>query len=233
MNLSLIFYSLLCCGLLIICFQAMQKIQNKINNLWFNPMLMTIIITILSLHTLHIEFTTFAQYSDTLNWLLEPAIVALGFPLYQQIKSIKKEFLMIVTILTLAITITLTISFVISMWFINNSEITLSLTLKSITTPIGLALTHKFDGLAALTTLTITIAGLTGAIVGIKWLNFLNITSPKAQSLAIGCGSHALGTTSISKISSIHSAYASLSLVLSALITAFIAPVLIPMLSKL
>ncbi len=71
----------------------------------------------------------------------------------------------------------------------------------------------------------ITIAGLTGGLIGHQWLNLLHIKSPQAQGLAIGCASHAIGTTSISRISHQHAAFGSLALVLSAIITALGSPV--------
>ena len=72
-----------------------------------------------------------------------------------------------------------------------------------------------------------------GAIIGPRWLTFINVTSPKAQGLAIGAASHAIGTSIVSKISHEHTAFASLALIVSAVITAITSPFIITFLTSL
>ncbi len=227
-----IVYTILLTLFIIISYQIAFAIQNKTNSVLLNPMLVAMLIIIPVLFWLNISIQEFKHHTQFLNALLEPAIVALGLPLYQQIQSIKKNISKILIILTLSISLVMTLSFFISRLLIERADIAISLALKSITTPIGIELTNKLDGIDSLTTVMITIAGLTGAIVGHKWLNFLNIRSPNAQGLAIGCASHALGTSAISRISYQHAAFGSLAIVISAIITAIIAPWLIPLLQN-
>ena len=77
------------------------------------------------------------------------------------------------------------------------------------------------------TAFAIILAGLFGALLGPSWLSFINVNSPKAQGLAIGAASHALGTATISKVSYEHAAYSSLALIISAVITAIFSPLII------
>lgn len=220
--------SLIVCTLVIIIFQISQKIQHISRQLWLNPLLISVAVIISVLEYSNITFDQFSSNTQMLSYLIEPAIVALGLPLYQQIATIKKELINIIIILSLAITLVITVSILSTMLIINEQEIAVSLALKSITTPIGLALTEDLQGLGSITAIAIIIAGMTGAVWGINLLKLIGINNAKAQGLAIGCGSHALGTVTISSISYYHSAYSSLALVLSAIITSFIAPVLIP-----
>ena len=92
--------------------------------------------------------------------------------------------------------------------------------MKSVTTPIGIALTEQLNGNNSITAFAIILAGLFGALLGPPWLSFINVTSPKAQGLAIGAASHALGTATISRVSYEHAAYSSLALIISAVVTA-------------
>lgn len=218
---------------MILCYQLAVKLQHKTNSILLNPMLVAMSLIIAFISYIEMPIADFKLYSAPLNALLEPAIVVLGLPLFQQLQAIKKNIVPILAILCIAIFITLTISFILSIVIINELNISISIALKSITTPIGLALTDKLGGLSSLTALTITIAGLTGGIFGHKWLMLLKITTPQAQGFAIGCASHALGTSSISRVSYQHSAFASLALVLSAIITALMAPLLLPLISDL
>lgn len=220
--------AIIVCSCLIICYQSAVYIQKKTAWLWLNPMLLSVVVIIPILSYWRIPFSEFKQHSKYLSWLLEPAIVALGYPLYLQVKNIKKDIKFITILLSLSITFILPLSLLITMLFLAQSDIAVSMALKSITTPIGLALTEKLAGVPSLTAIAIIIAGLTGAVIGPMWLNFINVTSPKAQGLAIGCASHVLGTTVISRISFQHGAYGSLALIISAILTALIAPYVLP-----
>lgn len=218
--------------LIVICYKVSVAIQDKYNYALLNPMVITMALMIPLLLLLNINIEQFKTHTELLNALLEPAIVALGLPLYQQIQTIKKNIGKILTILSVSITFVITISYYLALLIIQDMDISISIALKSITTPIGLALTDKLGGIDSLTALMITIAGISGAILGTKWLNFIKIKCPYAQGLAIGCASHALGTSTISKISNKHAAFGSLAIVFSAIITAIIAPILLPLIDN-
>ena len=134
---------------------------------------------------------------------------------------------LIVILLFVAAVITIAISFSVTIYTINQYEIAVSLSLKSITTPIGIALTEQLNGNNSITAFAIILAGLFGALLGPLWLSFINVHSPKAQGLAIGAASHALGTATISKLSYEHAAYSSLALIISAVVTAIFSPMII------
>jgi putative effector of murein hydrolase len=196
-------------------------------------MLGSIIIIIPLLILADLSFKQYYHSTQILNHLLEPAVVALGFPLYQHLHNIKREWRLITSLLTLGVLVVISISFVLTMIIVTVPAVAVSLSLKSVTTPIGIALTEELRGNTAITAFAIIIAGLIGAILGPKWLNFINVRSAKAQGLAIGAASHALGTATISKISYEHGAYGSLALIVSAVLTAILSPILIPVIALL
>jgi len=214
--------------LTIFVYLAFARIQNKLNAIWFNPLLLSIVVLVLTILTIDIPFQTYFEATKLLTYLVEPAVVALGFPLYQHLNTIKHQWKVILLILTLGVFIVIPVSMLLTLWLIAIPEITVSLSLKSVTTPIGISLTEALGGNSAITAFAIILAGFFGGLLGPSWLNFIHVTSAKAQGLAIGAASHALGTATISKISYEHSAYASLALILSAVITAIVSPFLIP-----
>lgn len=190
-------------------------------------MLLSILLLIALSALFNINFQQYHQSTSILSNLLEPAVVALGFPLYQHLNSMKSQWKLIVCLLTISIATIISVTYICTMLVIDLPSIAVSLSLKSITTPVGIALTEQLNGNIAITAFAIILAGLFGAIFGIKWLTFINVTSPKAQGLAIGAASHVLGTATISQLSYQHAAYSSLALIVSATITAIISPVLI------
>jgi len=215
----------------IVLYQFFALIQKKSQLICFNPMLVSIAAIIPLLLYFELPFKQYFHSTMFLNDLLEPAIVALGFPLYQHLSSIKHQWKALGLILGLAVILVIVISFTLTTLFIAIPKIAVSLSLKSITTPIGLALSQQLNGDNAITAFAIILAGLFGAIIGPSWLNFINVKSAKAQGLAIGAASHVLGTATISKISYEHGAYGSLALIICALITSLVSPLLIDILA--
>ncbi|MEW6989303.1 LrgB family protein [Colwelliaceae bacterium 6441] len=215
------------CLITVITYQAFVCLQNKVGKVWLNPMLLSILVLI-GLSTLfNIDYQTYHQSTALLGNLLEPAVVALGFPLYQHLNSMKSQWKSIAYLLCSAAVLVISMTYIFTMLIINLPAIAVSLSLKSITTPIGIALTEQLNGNVSVTAFAIILAGLFGAIFGIKWLTFINVSSPKAQGLAIGAASHALGTATISQLSYQHAAYSSLALIVSATVTAVVSPSLI------
>ncbi len=92
-------YSSILTVVIIICYQLSVKIQNKTNSILLNPMLLTMAMMIPLLSLANVSIDQFHKHSAWLNALLEPAIVALGLPLYQQIQVIKKNIKAIMLIL--------------------------------------------------------------------------------------------------------------------------------------
>jgi len=223
---NIIIYS----GLTILCYQFFAWIQKKSKSIYLNPMLLSVLVIIAILSYFDISYVTYQEHSALLSNLLTPAVVALGYPLYQHLDTVKQQWKKILCYLTIAAIFVVTLSYLLTMLIIGDHSVAVSLSLKSITTPIGLALTEQLAGNAAITAFTIIIAGLVGATIGMKWLTFIKVTSPHAQGLAIGTASHALGTATISGISFKHAAYSSFALIVSATVTAIISPIIIPLL---
>jgi predicted murein hydrolase (TIGR00659 family) len=214
-------------------FQLFAVLQRKLNAMWLQPMLFCILAIIAILFCHDISFDSYFSNAWLLNALLEPAVVALGFPLYQHLDTITKQWRSIILVLFIGALIAIVSSFIITMLLIGNYTIAVALSLKSVTTPIALAIAGELDGNIAITAFAIILAGLFGALVGSRWLNFIKVKSPKAQGLAIGAASHVIGTATVSTISYEHAAYSSLALITSALITALISPFMINFLATL
>lgn len=210
-------------------YQAFYCLQIKTKALWVNPLLLSIIVISAGVIYIDMSFEQYFGHTQLLAYLIEPAVVALGYPLYQHIHTIKQQLSTLILLLTLGVFIVIIVSMALTIWLISIPEVAVSLSLKSITTPIALSLSETLGGNSSITALAIILAGFLGALIGPAWLNFINVKSPEAQGSAIGAASHAVGTATMSKISYQHSAYGSISLILSAVITAVVSPFLIPL----
>ena len=221
------------CIVTLATYQCFSYIQKRLGFIWLNPMMLSMVTIIPFLIINEISFKQYYQYTQVFSYLLEPAIVALGYPLYQQLQTIKSNASIIFKTLAASIMTMLVINVLLTFIILNSSEVAVSLALKSVTTPIGLSLAEDLNGIAAITAVGIIVAGIVGGAFGIRFLSFVGVTCPKAQGLGVGCASHALGTATITPISSEHGAFSSLALVLSAVITAVMSPIIIPLLLSL
>lgn len=90
------YYELINSIFLIACtisiYQLFSVLQQKTQLIWLNPMLLSIAAIIPFLLYFKLSFEQYFQSTQLLNSLLEPAIVALGYPLYQHLSSIKNQW---------------------------------------------------------------------------------------------------------------------------------------------
>ena len=230
---SLVMASIVITLTTVITYQVAAALQQRWQSIWLNPMLVTISILVPVLLFVEVNYQEYTRATQLLNYLLEPAIVALGFPLYQQLRQIRFHWREITAILSFGIIIVIAVSLIMAMILIKAPEIAVALSLKSVTTPIGITLTDQLSGDSSITAFAIMVAGLFGGLLGPAWLKVIGVKSPKAQGLAIGSASHVIGTAIMVRVSAEHGAYSSVALILSALLTALISPWLIPLLQTL
>ena len=201
-----------------------QRLQAKTGFILLNPILVTILIIILFLMIFNIDYQTYHNGSKYIDFLLKPAVVALGVPLYKQLKVIKKQALNIV-ISQLAGCITGIVSVVLIAKLMGASkEIIFSLAPKSVTTPIAIEISRSIGGIAPLTASVVIVVGIFGAVFGYSILKLTGVRNPMAQSLSMGNAAHAIGTSKSMEISPVFGAMSSIGLIVNGIFTAILAP---------
>ena len=208
----------------IIIYWLAQKLQARTGFILLNPILITILIIIAFLMIFNIDYQTYHNGSKFIDFLLKPAVVALGVPLYKQLKVIKKQALNIV-ISQLAGCITGIVSVVLIAKLMGASkEIIFSLAPKSVTTPIAIEISRSIGGIAPLTASVVIVVGIFGAVFGYSILKLTGVRNPMAQSLSMGNAAHAIGTSKSMEISPVFGAMSSIGLIVNGIFTAILAP---------
>lgn len=211
-------------------YQGSAWLQQKCQLIWLNPMLISITLLVPYLLINNINYDFYRQSTQLINALLEPATVALGYPLYQQLQHIKRYWKQLLALLTLGVVAVIVISFSLTMLIINQENVAIAISLKSVTTPIGITLTEQLSGDVSITPFAIMIAGFSGALLGPSWLKLINVRSDIAIGSSIGAASHVIGSIALSRHNPHQGAYSSVALIISAVLTAFIIPLLVPVL---
>ncbi len=212
--------------LTLVVYMLAQLAYRRLNSVWANPVLVSIITIILLLAAGNIEYRDYARGGDMILFLLGPSVVALAVPLYQRRKQIwerKAPILLGVFAGSLASII----SAGGLAWLLGGSrDVVLSLAPKSVTTPIAISIVEKIGGVAPLTAALVVLTGCLGAVCGPEFCRRIGVTSPVASGLAVGTASHGIGTARMFEVDRLAGAVAGLAIGLNGLMTTFLLPLL-------
>jgi predicted murein hydrolase (TIGR00659 family) len=204
---------------------AAVKLQRRYPTPVLNPVLVSLICLMALVLLTHSSYQDYRFYSHWLSDLLQPAVVALGVPLYLQLRSIAKALPKILLTAGLSALLAVSSTILIALVVKSSPLIAASLAPKSVTTPIAVIISESIAGVPALTAIAVILTGLIGAIFGPFWLTKIGVREPTARGIAMGIACHALGTAQIAQENEQAGAYSALALVLSAIFTALICPV--------
>lgn len=208
----------------ILIFYFVKGLQSKFNILVLNPVLLTVVSIIAVLLIFDIPYNKYEIGGKYIEFWLKPAIVSLGVPLYLVLKSIKKYFLPIIVSQIVGCVIGIISVVLIAQLFDVSKEIIISLSPKSVTTPIAIEISEIVGGIPSLTAAVVVCVGIFGAVFGRYILKIGNIKSPIAMGLSIGTATHAVGTSAAMQWSEKCGAYSGLGLILNGIFTALLTP---------
>ncbi len=194
-------------------------IKRKWNFFLFNPLLVSITLTIATLLLLGVEYSSYNDSAKYLTYLLTPATVALAIPLYEQLLLLKKNLTAILVGIASGVICSGVSIFAMALFFGLNHTQYVTLLPKSITTAIGIGLSAELDGYVAITVSAIIFTGLIGNIAGDLLCRILRIKHPIAKGIAIGTATHVMGTSKAMEVGEIEGAMSSLSVAVAGIMT--------------
>ena len=205
-----------------VAFALADVFQKKTQMVIFNPIIVSALGIIAVLKMLDIPSEVYQEGCRVLTYLLTPATICLAISFYVQISKLKKQLLPIfVGVLAGVICSAGSICFL-SKFFALSDTMLFSLLPKSVTAAIGVPLSEEIGGVAALTTASITITGISGNILSPLFCKWFRLKDPVAQGVAIGTSSHVIGTVRAFEMSEMAGAVGSLSLTIAGLVTSFL-----------
>ncbi|WP_416189539.1 LrgB family protein [Neisseria sp. CCUG17229] len=205
-------------------------IRVRTGNVLCNPVLISTVFIIAYLKLFRIDYDTYHDAAQYIDFWLKPAVVVLAVPLYLNWEKIRNQWMPIL-LSQLAGSVTgIVTGMYLAKWFGAGREVALSLAAKSVTNPIAIEITKSIGGIPAITAATVIIAGLFGQMVGYKMLHVGTVHKPSSVGMSLGTASHAMGIAVSMEHSRRMAAYAGLGLTLNGVLTALLVPVLLPFL---
>lgn len=216
----------------------LYKIAEKFRSVPFlkniPPMLISGIVVIILLNLFHLDYSEYNQSAKFLTFMLIPATIALGYPLYKNINILTKNKRIIYSAFFAASLCAVFSTFLIAKICHTETNIIISMLPKSVTAPIALEISKNIGGVPEITICMVVLTGIFGAVTGHKILEFLKIKNDIAIGLAIGAASHVVGTSKcIEKGKEKQVVMSTLALVVVGIITTLILPVIIRILFKI
>lgn len=177
---------------------SLYKIAEKYKNLpiikHIPPMLVSGIIIIILLQIFHTDYATYNESASWLTFLLMPATIALGYPLYKNIKILAKNKRIIYPMFFIAATCAIVTTYLVAKFCHTDLNVIISMLPKSVTAPIAIEISKSSGGIPEFTVCTVVLTGVFGALTGHKILKLMKIKNDIAIGLAMGAASHVIGT---------------------------------------
>lgn len=216
--------------LLISTYALCMVVRRRTGSPLANPILIGTAIMIGYLKLTDTSYETFWQAGQYAAFWLQPAVVCLAIPLYQQWPKIRKQWLPIAVAQVVGSSVGIVSGVWLAHWLGAPREISVALAAKSVTMPVALDITQVLGGIPSIGAAGVMLAGLTGQMAGFALLRLIRSRKPMANALAQGTASHALGIAVCLELGRKHAAYATLGLILNGILTSFLAPLLVPLL---
>ena len=194
---------------------------------WANPVLVAVILLSLVLWLTGTDYQTYFQGAQFVHFMLGPATVALGMPLYDNLRRVRKAALPLAAALV-AGSVTAVVSVLAIGKAFGLSEVMLaSLAPKSTTAPVAIGIAEGLGGEPTITAVLVLLTGVFGAIIATPLLNALGIRDWRARGFATGVAAHGIGTARAFQVHPTAGAFAGLGMGLNAVLTAFLAPLVL------
>ena len=200
-------------------------LKNKFKLAIFNPLLISIIVSIAVLLIGDVNYDTYNEGAKYLSWLLTPATVCLAIPLYEKWELLKKNYKAVLLGLLAGTITSLTTVFILAKLCNLSHEEYVTMLPKSITTAIGMGVSEELGGYVTITVAVIIITGVLGNMFGELICRICKITEPISKGLAFGAASHAIGTAKAIESGEIEGAMSGLAIAVSGIFTVMFASV--------
>ena len=213
--------------LTIAVFFGARRVFLKTKQPLLHPVLWGTIGMIILMETTGHAYADYKAKTSWLVWLLGPAVVALAVPVFKMRALILENLGMLSVVIGFAVLFSMLSVWAMLAAFPLDTAVVKSLSLKSITAPVAFEISRENGGIPALTAIGVMFAGILGAVLGPGVLRVARVVDPKAIGLALGCGSHGVGTARAIEIGEVHGAFASLGMSCSAMTASVICPLVL------
>ncbi|GLH74321.1 murein hydrolase effector protein LrgB [Geothrix limicola] len=201
-----------------------KRLYARLGWWWCAPLVLAPLLLILLVALGRIPYATYFADTRWLLWLLGPATVAFGVPIYEYRALIRRHAYSLGAGVIAGVVFGLLTSWGLARLFHLDRELSRSLLTRSVSTPFALAATEQLGGTRDLAALFVVITGVCGMVLGEAVLAFLPLRSRMARGALFGAAAHAAGSAKARELGSEEGVVASLTMILAGVALVLLAP---------
>jgi predicted murein hydrolase (TIGR00659 family) len=193
-----------------------------------NPVLIAVALVAALLKLTGTPYKTYFDGAQFVQFLLGPATVALGVPLYKNLDRVRQNLWPMLAALVAGALVAIVSAVAIAAMLHAPREALISLAPKSVTAGVAMAVSEKLGGLPPLTAVLTILTGVIGAVIVTPLMNALRITDYAARGFAAGLASHGIGTARAFTVDPVAGVFAGIAMGLNAVVTPALVPLILP-----
>ena len=191
-----------------------------------NPVLIAVVLVALLLRATGTDYGTYFEGAQFVHFLLGPATVALGVPLYRNLSQVRRNLLPMAAALAVGSVVAVVSAVGIAAALGVPRAVLVSLAPKSVTAGIAMGVSEALGGVPSLTAALVIATGIIGAVMVTPLMNALRIRDYAARGFAVGLASHGIGTARAFTVDPVAGTFAGIAMGLNAVVTAVLVPLL-------
>ena len=142
-----------------------------------------------------IPYEAYNQGGALINLFLAPATACLAVSIYTKVELLKQNWLPILVGCAAGSLTSMGSVYALCRLFRLDESLTAALMPKSVTTPIAVSIAASHGGITSITVVAVILTGILGSILAPTLIRVFRVRDPLTEGLAIGAGSHAVGTS--------------------------------------
>ena len=217
---------ILCLASTLMIYALSKRLYRVRPRVYLSPLLITPLILVIGLLWAQIPYETYHSGGKWLSNLLQPATIAFAVPLYKYYNVLKKHAVEILISVICGSVVAMFSSAVLAEWLHLDAQLVNSLIPRSITTPIAMNVSQVIGGVPNITAVFVILTGLLGAMLGPLVMKLFRIEGEVARGVLFGTSAHGTGTSKAFELSTLTGTISSISMILAALFTLGVAPML-------
>lgn len=194
------------------------------NSPFLPPILSGVALVVTTLELTDTDYGVYMQGGGIIHMMLGPVIVMLAVPLYQFIHNMRQQWQRIILAVTLGSGTTVAVAVALAYWWIGDYALARTISTKSITTPVAVAITEQVNGITAMASAFVIATGILGALMIPTILRIQRRDQPQTVGLTLGICAHAIGTSRALELGSEQAAYSAMAMTLTATLHALVLP---------
>jgi putative effector of murein hydrolase len=195
---------------------------------WANPVLWSVLLIASGLWLSGTSYPTYFSGAQFIHFLLGPAVVALGWPLWERRHELRAHAGPLLLAATAGGLASAGSAWALGAWLELPSGVLWALVPKSVTAPVAMGLAERLGGEPALAAVFAVLTGLIGAMSGRSLFGLLGVPTDargwRTRGFALGTAAHGIGAARALQVQPDAGAYAGLALGLQVVISALALP---------